>query len=189
MRERVCATVRRLLQSGCALVMRCGICDVSARQSSAPSRLSSERSSPTARLPHVSSFAPPLANGERIEVRGCSGKFTSCSNPHPAPLPRSGRGVPHTQLARDLCLFRVLPVIKQTSVYYAAIRSELKASGSPIPANDAWIAALARQHRMPIVTRDIHLDRVKNIERLASDQSGGTPPHSKAPRAKQPDPP
>jgi predicted nucleic acid-binding protein len=32
---------------------------------------------------------------------------------------------------------------------------------------DAWIAALARQHRMPIVSRDIHFDRVKNIERLA----------------------
>jgi len=88
-------------------------------------------------------------------------------NPHPPPLPGSGRGVPHTQLARDLSLFRVLPVIEQTSVYYAAIRSELKAGRSPIPANDAWIAALARQPRMPIVTRDIHFDRVKNIERLA----------------------
>jgi tRNA(fMet)-specific endonuclease VapC len=57
-------------------------------------------------------------------------------------------------------------VIEQTSAYYAAIRSELKA-GPPIPANDAWIAALARQDRMPIVSRDIHFDRVKNIERLA----------------------
>jgi len=69
-------------------------------------------------------------------------------------------------LTRDLSLFRVLPVIEQTSVHYAAIRSELKASGSPIPANDAWIAALARQHRMPIVSRDMHFDKVKNIERL-----------------------
>ena len=55
------------------------------------------------------------------------------------------------QLARDLCLFRVLPVIKQASVYYAAIRSELKASGFPIPANDAWIAALARQNHATLV--------------------------------------
>jgi tRNA(fMet)-specific endonuclease VapC len=44
--------------------------------------------------------------------------------------------------------------------------SELKASGSPIPANDAWIAALAQQHRMPIVSRDTHFDQVKNVERL-----------------------
>ena len=69
-------------------------------------------------------------------------------------------------LRRDLSLFRVLPVVEETSVYYAAIRSELKASGSPIPANDAWIAALARQHRMPIVSRDTHFDKVKNIQRL-----------------------
>jgi tRNA(fMet)-specific endonuclease VapC len=69
-------------------------------------------------------------------------------------------------LRRDLSLFRVLPVVEETSVYYAAIRSELKASGSPIPANDTWIAALARQHRMPIVSRDTHFDKVKNIERL-----------------------
>jgi len=69
-------------------------------------------------------------------------------------------------LRRDLSLFRVLPVVEETSVYYAAIRSELKASGSPIPANDAWIAALARQHRMPIVSRDTHFDNVENIERF-----------------------
>jgi tRNA(fMet)-specific endonuclease VapC len=69
-------------------------------------------------------------------------------------------------LRRDLSLFRVLPVVEETSVYYAAIRAELKASGSPIPANDAWIAALARQHRMPIVSRDTHFDKVENIERF-----------------------
>jgi tRNA(fMet)-specific endonuclease VapC len=77
------------------------------------------------------------------------------------------REVYEAWLARDLSLFRVLPVIEETTIYYAAIRSELKASGSPIPANDAWIAALARQHRLPIVSRDIHFDSVKNIERLA----------------------
>ena len=69
-------------------------------------------------------------------------------------------------LRRDLSLFRVLPVVEETSVHYAAIRSELKASGSPIPANDVWIAALARQHRMPIISRDTHFDKVRTIERL-----------------------
>jgi tRNA(fMet)-specific endonuclease VapC len=69
-------------------------------------------------------------------------------------------------LSRDLSLFRVLPVVEETSVHYAAIRSELKFSGSPIPANDVWIAALARQHRLPIVSRDIHFDTVRNISRV-----------------------
>jgi tRNA(fMet)-specific endonuclease VapC len=70
-------------------------------------------------------------------------------------------------LRRDLSLFRVLPIVEETSVFYAAIRSELKTSGSPIPANDAWIAALARQHRLPIVSRDTHFDKVEKIERLS----------------------
>ena len=37
-------------------------------------------------------------------------------------------------LRRDLSLFRVLPIVEETSVYYAAIGSELDASASPIPA-------------------------------------------------------
>ena len=77
------------------------------------------------------------------------------------------RGIYEAWLARDLSLFRVLPVIEETTIHYAAIRSELRASGSPIPANDAWIAALAREHRLPIVSRDAHFDTVKNIERIA----------------------
>jgi tRNA(fMet)-specific endonuclease VapC len=72
-------------------------------------------------------------------------------------------------LARDLLLFRVLPVIEETTSHYAAIRLELKTTGSPIPANDAWIAALAREHRLPIVSRDAHFDSVKNIQRINWD--------------------
>lgn len=67
----------------------------------------------------------------------------------------------------DLALFRILPVVEETTRHYATIRAELKATGPSIPANDAWIAALARQHRLPIVSRDAHFDRVQNVERLA----------------------
>jgi predicted nucleic acid-binding protein len=69
-------------------------------------------------------------------------------------------------LGRDLSLFRVLPIIEETTIYYAAIRSQLRTSGTPIPANDAWIAALAREHHLPIVSRDVHFDTVSDIERL-----------------------
>jgi tRNA(fMet)-specific endonuclease VapC len=37
--------------------------------------------------------------------------------------------------------------------------------GRPIPGNDAWIAALALQHRLPILSRDEHFDVVVGIER------------------------
>jgi predicted nucleic acid-binding protein len=77
------------------------------------------------------------------------------------------RGEYEAWLRRDLTLFHVLPVTEETADHYATIRVELKAMGSPIPANDAWIAALARQHRLPLVSQDAHFDIVKNIDRLS----------------------
>ncbi|PYQ18568.1 MAG: hypothetical protein DMF81_24535, partial [Acidobacteria bacterium] len=38
-------------------------------------------------------------------------------------------------------------------------------SGRPIPANDAWIAALALQHRLPVLSRDEHFDVVPGLDR------------------------
>lgn len=69
-------------------------------------------------------------------------------------------------LARDLHLFFVLSVVEETTRHYAAIRFELKRKGSPVPANDAWIAALARQHRLEIISRDTHFDAVPNLQRI-----------------------
>ncbi len=47
------------------------------------------------------------------------------------------------------------------------IRSELKAAGTPIPANDLWIAALARHRHMRLVTRDGHFRRIRGIHTLS----------------------
>jgi tRNA(fMet)-specific endonuclease VapC len=69
-------------------------------------------------------------------------------------------------LARDLNLFRILEVSEATSIHYAEIRSSLKAQGTPIPANDCWIASLAKQYRLPIVSRDARFDSVKGIRRV-----------------------
>ncbi len=54
-----------------------------------------------------------------------------------------------------------------TVEYYADIRSELKRAGTPIPANDIWIAALVRQHDLPLLSLDRHFDRVKRLLRIA----------------------
>ena len=43
---------------------------------------------------------------------------------------------------------------------------ELKRAGKPIPINDAWIAALARQHSRPVLSNDSHFDAVPDIERI-----------------------
>ena len=61
--------------------------------------------------------------------------------------------------------FDVLPVPDETSNSYASVRVTLKQRGTPIPANDAWIAALALQHRLPVLSRDLHFDAVPQVER------------------------
>jgi tRNA(fMet)-specific endonuclease VapC len=61
--------------------------------------------------------------------------------------------------------FDVLAITDQTAIAYAALRVALRRSGQPIPANDAWIAALALQHRLPILSRDAHFDVVAGVQR------------------------
>ena len=59
----------------------------------------------------------------------------------------------------------VLSPNRQTIEPYAVVRAELKSAGTPIPANDCWIAALTRQHKLELLSKDRHFDRVKGIKR------------------------
>lgn len=68
-------------------------------------------------------------------------------------------------LSTHLDDFEILDVSDSTASTYAEIRVGLKRSGKPIPANDAWIAALAIQHALPLLSRDEHFDSVANLER------------------------
>lgn len=60
----------------------------------------------------------------------------------------------------------VLLVDEKTADAYAQVRGELRRKGRPIPENDIWIAALARQHHQPVVTRDGHFDYVSDLHRV-----------------------
>lgn len=68
-------------------------------------------------------------------------------------------------LAAHLRRFEILAVTDATSVAYASLRVALRRAGRPIPANDAWIAALALQHRLPVLSRDEHFDVVSGLDR------------------------
>ncbi|MCP5115350.1 MAG: type II toxin-antitoxin system VapC family toxin [bacterium] len=70
-------------------------------------------------------------------------------------------------LRRRLGLFHVLPVRQETAGWYAEIRRELKEAGKPIPSNDVWIAALAREHRLAVVSRDTHFGAVSGLRLMA----------------------
>ena len=70
-------------------------------------------------------------------------------------------------LRRYLPLAEIATVTHATASAYADIRLELKHAGSPIPPNDLWIAALARQHAFQVLSNDAHFDLVQGVERIA----------------------
>ena len=70
-------------------------------------------------------------------------------------------------LARYLPLTEIATVTSATADAYADIRLELKRLGTPIPPNDTWIAALARQHALPVLSNDRHFDVVSGVQRIA----------------------
>ena len=70
-------------------------------------------------------------------------------------------------LRRYLSLAEIAAVTSATADVYADIRLELKRLGHPIPPNDAWIAALARQHALPVLSNDTHFDVVADVRRIA----------------------
>ena len=74
------------------------------------------------------------------------------------------RKIYQTWLDSHLRHFDILPIIDATTLHYATLRTVLKKRGRPIPANDVWIAALALQHRMPVLTRDEHFDHVPEVK-------------------------
>ena len=70
-------------------------------------------------------------------------------------------------LARGRSVWNVLPLVEETATHYASIRQQLKSAGGPLPANDVWIAALARLYELPVLSRDTHFDAVPGLTRLS----------------------
>ena len=56
---------------------------------------------------------------------------------------------------------------QDTTEMYGQVKAELARLGTPIPDNDLWIAAVARQHHLPLATRDAHFTQVPGLKTLA----------------------
>lgn len=69
-------------------------------------------------------------------------------------------------LARNVPLVEVATITSATADAYADVRIELKQAGNPLPQNDVWIAALARQHAFPVLSNDQHFDSISGIARI-----------------------
>jgi predicted nucleic acid-binding protein len=59
----------------------------------------------------------------------------------------------------------VLLPVRETAEQYARLFIQLKRAGRPVPDNDLWIAALALQHQLTLITRDKHFERIPQLLR------------------------
>ena len=50
-----------------------------------------------------------------------------------------------------------------TAQHYGRIKNDLRTKGRPIPENDIWIAAVAAQHSLTVVSRDDHFGAVAGL--------------------------
>ena len=60
------------------------------------------------------------------------------------------------------CKMSYLMLMKPQAIY-GQIKNALKMKGRPLPENDVWIAAIARQHKLPLVTQDAHFSHIDNL--------------------------
>ncbi|OIN89561.1 MAG: VapC toxin family PIN domain ribonuclease [Anaerolineae bacterium CG03_land_8_20_14_0_80_58_20] len=51
-----------------------------------------------------------------------------------------------------------------TASFYGEIKNALRLKGHPIPENDIWIAAIALQHGLTLISRDAHFSEIENLE-------------------------
>ena len=61
---------------------------------------------------------------------------------------------------------RVVSVGESASRCYAHLKHFLRMQGCPIPENDIWIAALALEHAVPLLTSDAHFDHLPQVVRV-----------------------
>ncbi|MBI4507204.1 MAG: type II toxin-antitoxin system VapC family toxin [Chloroflexi bacterium] len=58
----------------------------------------------------------------------------------------------------------VLACDTETAREYGLVKSALRSKGRPIPENDIWIAAVARQHGLALATRDSHFREIDDLD-------------------------
>jgi tRNA(fMet)-specific endonuclease VapC len=58
----------------------------------------------------------------------------------------------------------VLCCDKDTAKEYGLIKNRLREKGMPIPENDIWISAIAKQHNLILVTSDKHFEEVEGLK-------------------------
>lgn len=68
------------------------------------------------------------------------------------------------QVDKFVAISTILSCDAETASWYGEIRNKLRQKGRPIPENDIWIAAIAFQHDLILVTRDAHFSEIENLK-------------------------
>lgn len=68
------------------------------------------------------------------------------------------------QITNFVNSYPVIEVDEEVSHHYGKIKSALKIMGKPIPENDIWIAAIAIDQNLTLVTRDNHFDHIEGVK-------------------------
>lgn len=77
---------------------------------------------------------------------------------------KSGRPAENLQVIDRLTAgAAVLACGPETARRYGQAKAKLREAGTPIPENDIWIAALALEHELTLVTRDAHFAVVAGL--------------------------
>ena len=74
---------------------------------------------------------------------------------------KSGRA--RENLARNV----VLGCDTETAFHYGEIKNALRVKGHPLPENDIWMAAVALQHDLTLITRDAHFNEIEGLTTIA----------------------
>lgn len=60
--------------------------------------------------------------------------------------------------------FEVTSITERTAEIYGEVKNELKLKGKPIPENDIWIASVALELNLPLLTKDKHFSNLKRLK-------------------------
>jgi tRNA(fMet)-specific endonuclease VapC len=60
--------------------------------------------------------------------------------------------------------YNVLLIDEAVTLAYGNIKAALRKKGKPIPENDIWIAAIAQNYQLVLVTRDKHFKEIDSIK-------------------------
>ncbi|MGA2797348.1 MAG: type II toxin-antitoxin system VapC family toxin [Thermoguttaceae bacterium] len=80
-------------------------------------------------------------------------------------------GAQNSRLQDDNLARIELLILTSTLIYcdqgtaweYGIIKKYLRSKGWPLPENDIWLAALARQHGLVLMTRDKHFQEIERL--------------------------